>query len=338
MQLSETQFKWNICGHQNIIEFLKSSIDKDKIGQSYLFHGMNGLGKYATAKQFAKAVLCSNKKDLPCGNCFSCKQAEKGTHFDLFEIKREIDEKSGKLKKDVSIDQIRSLISRIQQGSLLGGYKIAIVNDAQFLNVNSANTLLKTLEEPSLKTVIILVTDEVSKIPKTVASRCQTIKFLPVSSNNIHNYLLKRELEPEKAKYFSRIACGIPGKALRLLDSSESLENYQNNIKSFFKIIRSPLYERLMGIREFFFAVEDRENFVNLLNNFSSVARDAMLSINFNEKLIANYGIIGQELESDRNMEFKKIELLMSRINEAKKNLNSNINSKSILENIIINL
>jgi len=335
MEDKKQEFKWNICGHEKIVNFLESSIKNQKISQAYLFYGPESLGKYSLAKEFGKAILCGDSAVRPCQKCHSCSQIEKGSHFDFFELSRIADE-AGKLKKDISIEHVRDLISRLKQGSLLGGYKIAIIRGAQHLNLSAANALLKTLEEPSSKTVIILTADDISRLPKTVASRCQTIKFLPVATAKIENFLIGAGASSDEAKIIARSANGAPGRAINFHYDKDARDRYFKNVDLFLKLISQPLSYR-WKIMEGILPKDDIVAPDRILDDFAVAARDVMLFANANEMLVSNFTAIGSGVDLSR-LSVKKSQEIIKKIKSAKQLLAQNIGIKNVLENLIITL
>ncbi|MFA6422177.1 MAG: DNA polymerase III subunit delta' [Candidatus Buchananbacteria bacterium] len=332
--MKHTTFNWKICGHENIVDFLGSSIANNNMSQAYLFYGQSGLGKYFMAKEFGKAVLC-NDNFKPCQKCTSCQQIEKGGHFDFFELKRIADEETGKLKRDISMEQVRDLISKLKQGSLLGGHKVAIINGAQYLNINGANALLKTLEEPTLKTVIILIVDDISRIPKTVVSRCQPIKFLPVSIKKIESYLIQLGAEKDEAKILSRISNGLPGKAIDFYYNADLRNDYLKDVNNFLALISMPLSQRWKIVNEILSGNADGEI---VFDNFLCLARDLLLINNSNETSASNFNFLEKESAIASQQDEKTIEKIIENIKFAKLALRQNISFKNALENLIINL
>jgi len=173
-----------IIGHQKIINYLDRSIEKDKISQAYLFCGPAHLGKFSLALEFAKKVTG---------------ELDKKINPDIIIISPETGEKDGKIKKkDIKIEKIRELQQALSLSAYFGKYKVAIIDEAEKLTNASQNALLKTLEEPPQKTVIILITENVDKIIPTVKSRCVIKKFGLAKKKEIVDSLVA---ETNKKKY-----------------------------------------------------------------------------------------------------------------------------------------
>jgi len=164
----------NIIGHKNIVSFLEKSLKNKQIAHAYLFYGPKHLGKKTIAENFAEMLL-----GQPIVN-----------HPAIYFVKRERKEKENKMAQNISIEQIRELERKLSLSSFLNSYKIGIIEEAETMSIEAANSLLKTLEEPTPKTVIILLASNISVLPATIVSRCQVLKFLPVAKEKIYNHLL----------------------------------------------------------------------------------------------------------------------------------------------------
>lgn len=185
----------DIIGHKNITSFLEKSVKNGEISHAYLFYGPSHLGKKAVASHFAEVIL-----GRPIAN-----------HPDVYLVGRERDEKESKLAKNISIEQIRELERKLSLSSFLNSYKIGIIEEAETMSEEAANSLLKTLEEPTPKTVIILLSTSTSALPATIVSRCQTLKFLPVAKEKIYDHLLNLGAGRDEARDLSGISFGKPG-------------------------------------------------------------------------------------------------------------------------------
>ncbi|MFA5029433.1 MAG: DNA polymerase III subunit delta' [Patescibacteria group bacterium] len=338
---NDKKFDWDICGHKKIIEFLQLSITNRKIAQAYLFSGPAQLGKYSVAKKFIASIFCQGQsKIIPCNDCLHCRQLLNNIHPDVFFIKRETDEKTGKLRKDISVDQIRKLKGSLQQASLLDSYKVAIIPEAQYINGNSANALLKALEEPTAKTVIILITNDINKIPPTIVSRCQRLKFLPVASEQIRDYLkIKNIKEPDK---LARLAANRPGLALTFWESEELRENHSFNVGKFLEIIDASTDRRFALAEELTGWTSDETLNANQVNklvaDWQLVVRDFLLLNCDKESLVSNLDFLASFKKYLAAFPSKKIGQLLKSLAQVKFQLNQNVNSKLVLENLIINL
>ena len=183
----------------------------NKLAHAYLFGGQQGLGKQYLASHFAHYLLCSDVSDKqPCGQCRNCELIEAGTHPDLKLIQPEN-------SNEIKIDQIRQTIEFAQQTSQRGGYKIVIIRPAEAMNINSANALLKILEEPSASTLLILVSHQPALLTATIRSRCHNLKFSRPSADKVIPWLESKNIHASP-KELLRMANNIPLRALHYAD------------------------------------------------------------------------------------------------------------------------
>ena len=210
------------------IAILQRGLAADRAAHAYLFAGPEGVGKYKTAREWARLLLCQSPKveqgrDGPfadsCGSCESCTLMEAGSHPDYAHVYKELLEytREGKGKKtpvDLAIDVIREfLIEQVASRPMLSKRKVYVVSEAQKLNVNSQNALLKVLEEPPSYCTIILLCTRLEDLLPTIKSRCQIVRFGPVEEKRIVAQLTAAGLGSREALFFARLAQGSLGLA-----------------------------------------------------------------------------------------------------------------------------
>ena len=207
-----------IVGHEQIITQLRHAIQSSRIAGAYLFVGPAGVGKETVAVHFAKSINCLEPGENPCGACISCRKTDAGNHPDLQIV--------GPSGAWIRIDQIRELQKRIVFRPLEGVRKIAILREAERMNLEAANCLLKTLEEPPAESVLILLTANLDALLPTIRSRCQIIKFNPLPPNELARYLNEQfRLGEREALSVAALAGGAVGKALSNLISRDEEES-----------------------------------------------------------------------------------------------------------------
>ncbi len=359
MEKGNFTFNWPHVGNDHIIEFLSRSIINNNVTGTYIFYGPDNLGKTTMANYFAQSLLCQNKQtgsgNLPCGECLSCQQflvnskqkdnknlleensGQEIIHSDFYLIKR------GKDKKNISINEVRDFINILSMSSFLNSYKIGLVKHAEDLSIEAANALLKTLEEPRAKVVIILITSNFEAMPATIVSRSQILKFNPVSADIIYDYLIKEHKASRSvAKNFSRLCLGRPALAIKFLENKDFYEIYLERIKAFinmmnqdinarFKIIEELLNKKIVG--------QEAVRIVGrILEIWQGLVRDLLLLEVDNENLI-QHELVGQELFRIKDkLPVNSLLNLLKILNQAKEYLRANVNPKIVLENIAINI
>jgi len=199
----------------------------DKVSHAYIFAGPDGVGKFTTASQFGKLLLChkpviKNAFADSCGQCESCISFDADSHPDFIHIYKELSEftENGKDKKaplDLAIDVIREfLIAAVPKKPMLSKQKVFVVSEAEKLNTSSQNALLKVLEEPPAYCCIILLCSRLEKLLATTRSRCQIIRFGQIEKKRIKERLEKMDLTAQQAEFFSGLADGSIGFACSL--------------------------------------------------------------------------------------------------------------------------
>jgi len=156
-------------------------IKVERLPHAMLLLGNQGLGKTDFASSMAHAVLCQQPAadHQACGMCKSCQLLSADTHPDLYQLKptAPLTSKSKNPVLSIRIDDIRVLCNKLNQTSQYGGYRVAIIDQAELLTISAANSLLKTLEEPGQDVLILLTTSRPHRLPVTIRSRCQVLRF-----------------------------------------------------------------------------------------------------------------------------------------------------------------
>ncbi|MFA5076532.1 MAG: DNA polymerase III subunit delta' [Patescibacteria group bacterium] len=338
---------WGIVGHQNVVDFLKKSLKSQTTSHAYLFYGPTNIGKGKIVQNFIAALFCQNPESgQPCNNCLNCQQLTKNIHPDVIWLCQERDTKTKKLKKNISVDQIRELRSRLQKGSFLDSYKIGIVDPADLLNIEAANALLKILEEPADKVIIILLAEKLESLPQTIASRCQKIKFELVSRNDIYSYLLELGSNRQLADELSYLAAGRPGQAIKFYQQPDLYADYQKTLEQFFELLNNNLTTKLKIVQKLTEKNKDstaRSQQLNqILNIWSTALRDILLVKNYHQEGIptglTNFWLLDKiKKNAIIKQENQVIASWLEAIAETKVLLKNNINPQLALEALILN-
>ena len=183
----------DIAGHERIVEVFRRSVRSGKISHSYIFEGVPGSGRRKTALALIQAIFCPAVADDACGVCPSCRKIASGNHGDIHFVEPLPD------KRDISIDQLREIQRELSLRPYEAPRKACILEPAERMSVNAANSLLKTLEEPPGNAIIILLSENADMLLPTIRSRCQLIRFSPLSPENIRLLLEKSGMPPDDA-------------------------------------------------------------------------------------------------------------------------------------------
>ena len=251
-----------VAGQEHIVRTLKNALATKKLAHAYLFAGPRGTGKTTMAKLLAKALNCDDGIGCQCNECKNCKAIIDGSHPDVLELDA---------ASNNSVDDIRDLIDKVKYGTILGRYKVYIIDEVHMLSASAFNALLKTLEEPPEHVIFILATTEPHQILPTILSRCQRYDFTKLSDRDIKNRL-KAVLEKEGVSYNEEavdiiisLADGGMRDALSILDQVLAYSGNKLEVRDILDI----------------FALESKEEKIALLNSiFDKNVSDVLERIN----------------------------------------------------------
>jgi DNA polymerase III subunit delta' len=171
--LSADSFPW-LAGSQRR---LRSALESGRLPHSLLLLSTPGLGAEQLASWSTALVLCESSDKRPCGTCASCRLLRSDTHPDAHVVRLEED------AQQIKIDQVRELIESLALKSYRGGYKVGVIEGAEALNSHGANAFLKTLEEPTSDTLLIIIARPTHRLPATIASRCLRLSLQPPATD-----------------------------------------------------------------------------------------------------------------------------------------------------------
>ena len=256
-----------LLGHDDCEQLFLSSFFSRRVPHAWLLTGTKGIGKATFAYRIARFVLTNNvissgkdrslysdielvKTPINLNSDINnpiCRRIMSGGHPDFLNITRALDEKTGKKKKQITVDEIRKINSFLSLTSAEGGWKVIIIDSIDDLNLNSANALLKILEEPPANTLILLVCHNLMSILETIRSRCRHIK-LNLLEKDILITLIKEylvDLPMDDTKILSRLSGGSIGKALDLAEGStlEVFNKIETILSTFPKLDMSKVHD-----------------------------------------------------------------------------------------------
>jgi DNA polymerase-3 subunit delta' len=226
----------SIVSQDAAVVALRSALHTGRLAHGLMFSGPRGVGKGTTARALARTFLCHRPRGVDghggaasevdgCGSCPSCQAMDAPSgdaHPDLHRVYRQLIRLSKDAKaRDLSVDVIRDfLVVPAGLSPQMGHGKVFIIEEAETMNAAAQNALLKTLEEPPGRTLIVLLAESSGMLLPTIRSRCQPVFFAPLSEATIAEQLIRREVDPALAREVAAMADGSLGDALRLIDDA----------------------------------------------------------------------------------------------------------------------
>jgi len=320
----------DVIGHENIIGHFKSSIERGKVAHAYLIHGEKGTGKKLLAGLFAKTLQCESGGTDPCGTCRSCLQCDTGNQPDIIWVTHE-------KPTVISVDDIREQVNKdIIVRPYSSRYKIYIIPEAELMNPQAQNALLKTIEEPPEYAVIMLLTNNIGKMLPTIISRCITLNLKPVGELDMLDYLSKLGIPLTKAKFCVGFAFGNLGKAVRLATSEEYNEIKQDCVQILKNVNKMEVYELVEAVKKMAKYKLDVYDYIDLMMMWY---RDLlMLKVSGSpDKLLfkEEYATLKQQTNY---ISFEGIENVLEAMDKVKIRLDANVNFDIAMELLLLTI
>lgn len=236
---------WGIVGHEHAIDLLRRALAAQRVRHAYLFTGPEHIGKTLLAQRFAQTLLCTGGPDPrvapqnPCGTCLACRKVIHGNHPDLHFISRAPD------KQFILIEQVRALQGDSARKTLEGRRNIFIIRGMHEMNVQAANCLLKTLEEPEADVVLLLTTSDPGLLLPTILSRVQQVSLHLLTSTRIKEALEQGwQVEPEEATLIAALAAGRMGWAVQAIQNEDLLVERREQLEMLTNLLAANRVER----------------------------------------------------------------------------------------------
>lgn len=321
----------DIIGHNQIVEHLKNAIRMEKISHAYILNGENNAGKMMLAEAFAMALQCEAEKDEPCMECRSCRQAKDHNQPDIIYVTHE-------KPNVISVDDIRQQLNNdIVIKPYNSKYKIYIVDEAEKMNVQAQNALLKTIEEPPAYGIILLLTTNADSFLPTILSRCITLNLKSVNEDLIKSYLMKKYQIPDyQADVCAAFAQGNVGKAIQLASSDEFNELKASALSLVKKLEDMDLYELNQLIKQINEFKPKIQEYFDLLTLWF---RDVLYMKATND---VNNLIFKDEVYDIKKQAAKRsysgIETILQALEQSRVRLNANVNFDLVIELLLLTI
>lgn len=321
-----------VLGQEKAVAVLRNALRTRRLAHAYLFVGPEGVGKRLTALTLIKAMNCQSPPATgdSCERCPTCLKVNTSNHADVILLEPE-----GEM---IKIDQIRDMQKRLRFRPMEGGRRACIIDCADRLNEAAANALLKTLEEPPQETHFFVITARPHRLLPTILSRCQWIKFKPLSTGHIVQIIQKAQgLDPEKAHFYASLAGGSAGQAEALSDRVD----FQKRLDwlRLFSTLSQKNTEEVFEICEQM--AKEEEGIQNLLELWKIWVRDLVVfktgGGNPKERLI-NHDLGAQVALEAGKASFDQLDGIFHLISEIQSSLALNANRQLALETLMFEI
>jgi len=330
-----------LIGNNHVKDILRRMLRSERVPHSFLLVGAEGIGKKQLALEIAKAFVCQNPKNFEaCDVCAPCRRAEK---FDFPKSDKKDDFEKvifsqhpdiGMVipyKNSILVDAIRELEIEANFRPYEAKARLFLIDDAEKLNAvkdNAANALLKTLEEPPATSYIFLITSRPDALLPTIRSRCQTIRFAPVDTKEIENFLLgTKRFSSTDAELLAKLSNGSIGRALEI-----DLGKFRERREAMTKVLESLLLREdravLLRTAEEMNDVKNRDNYDSLLEILETLIHDLWTIKLENDVSVVNLDVLPQLKNLSQNAESKRLASWLSEIEKMRQNFQVNINRK----------
>ncbi|NLN70397.1 MAG: DNA polymerase III subunit delta' [Chloroflexi bacterium] len=325
---------WQIHAQDWAVNLLREHVSGAKLRHAYLFTGPEGVGRRSLALRFAQAINCTNppERGAYCDACRDCRRLATLTHPDLSLLQPE------EGHKDIRIDQVRSLQQTLALSPYTGAYRIALLIDFQRATTQAANALLKTLEEPPNRVILLLTAIAPEGLLPTIVSRCEVIRMRPASIDATRDYLhADRGLDAEQALLLAHISGGRIGTAMRLAEDPSALANRRTQFELLLALLPAQRYQRFKHIDGLLRKLDKpRQKISEVLSTWLSFWRDVFLRASGELLPLVNVDLIGQIEQVALQVPVEAARELIIVHEQALQSLEANANIQLLLEALLL--
>ena len=327
---------WNLLGHETAIQFLQIHSQPENLRHAYLITGAEGVGRETLALAFVKALNCLNppSKGNFCGQCHPCRLIEAQAYPDLAILR--VAEGARELK----IEQIRTMQQSLALAPYQSKYRVVLIPHFQRATTGASNALLKSLEEPPSRAILILTADARESLLETIASRCEVVRLRPMRIDDLAKELQERhhlgELDSRK---LAQLAGGRVGTAIHYMRDEDLLEKYHNALDQLEELLGMNLRSRLKHVEKLQRVKgQARESYSFLIATWLTFWRDVLICSEAGEVPLVN--LEKEELirRTTAGLSLQKAAGILKHHEEALTMLDQYVNPRLILENLLLNL
>ena len=323
---------WNIIGHEWAVNLLKHHVATGELRHAYLLTGSQGVGRRTLALRFSQAINCLQPPapGEPCLTCRPCMQIEKMQHPDLHLLQAE--QLGGTLK----VDQVRELQRSLSRTPYEAHYQIAWLLRFEEAHISAANALLKTLEEPGSKVILLLTAESVERVIPTIASRCEILRLQPLPSHVLSQALSENwGIPPDEAALFAALSGGRPGYAHYLYQNPSELDQRNTWLDEHARMLESGLVDRFRFAEQ---ASKEKDTLLKLLPVWLSYWRDVLLQAARTSQSPVNLDRKKEILGVAGRMDIRRARQVVTALERTLLMLNQNINTRLALEVLMLEL
>ena len=335
-EINIPMYDWNIVGHELAINTLRSALLAQRVRHAYLFAGPEHIGKALLAQRFAQTLLCTGGGDAhnapqnPCNACLSCRKVMHGNHPDVHYISRPPE------KQFILIEQVRALQAGAARKTLEGRRNIFIIQGMHEMNVQAANCLLKTLEEPEPDVVLLLTAADPGSLLPTILSRVQQVPMQLLTTKQIKSALEDRwQVEPDEANLIAALAAGRMGWAVQAVEDEDMLAERQAQLETLAKLSTAGKVERFDVAQRL---SADSDKLHGILELWLLWWRDMVLAANNCLDLIVNVDMQGIIQNQAAKVGAAESQRMVRAILGTMEALDQNVNARVALEVLMLDL
>jgi DNA polymerase-3 subunit delta' len=323
---------WQVIGQDKILSLLDYGLKTNAIAHAYLLVGPRHVGKGTLAINLAQALNCDGP-EVPCGECRSCQRIREGKHADVTPIGLDS-------RTEIGIDDIRGLQRLANLPPYEGKCKVFIIDEAEYLSTEAANSLLKILEEPPPRVVWLLLAAEEERLLPTIMSRCQRLELKPVPSEQVREALVNSyNVDADKAKLLTQLCHGRLGWALSALANDGILEQRSERIDRLASLLTAGLEQRFAYAQELASQFgQDRRASVEITEAWFDWWRDLMLIKGGCREAIINVDYKAVLEEQAGRLSLSQIKEFLADLGLLRETISRNVNHRLALEWLMLHL
>ncbi len=353
---------WRMIGNAEIITFLKEQIQRGSPRQAYLFTGVEGVGRHTLALRLTQTLNCPNPTAPaePCGVCQTCIQIERRQYPDLYVVEAEQSSPKGIPDIDspgdveraqsaqaeegshkIVVDQVRALQHWLSLAPYHGRFRVAILLNFEDATESAANALLKTLEEPPPRAILILTAESEEALLPTIVSRCEVLRLQPAPTSIVNQGLMELYgLTSEEANLLAHLSGGRPGYAIWLHQHPEHQRQRKAMLEEFIQMLYSNRFKRVALALQLCPKKEliRTENLIKRLNLWMSLWRDVLLCMVKVPSEPINMDYLERIEQLAEQLDLTTARQLLTSLERTLQHLESNVNPRLAFESLFLEM